>query len=160
FADEPKPSPIVPVAGEDPPPPPVPAAPGARGRAGADNRDARGWVSDAQPVPVARPAWAEQNILPAPFVDDLGRARLKDEVELLEAQMNVKQAHVRAAERGVKAAATGLDRVKNLRDKGVVSSEQISNAEEAYEKAVSELEIRQAELKEHAVRMAQAKRRM
>src|SRR5262249_17969778 len=66
----------------------------------------------------------------------------------------------RAAERGLKSAMTAFERVQKLRNQGAVSAEQVDAAQETVEKATSELEIRKAELQEHAVRVNQAKRRL
>jgi septal ring factor EnvC (AmiA/AmiB activator) len=151
FADEPKPTPaVVPASADEPPAPPAVAPPAARWRGGDD----RVWVADAGV------GWTAQNTPAAYYVDDAGRARLKDEVELLEAQMNVKKAHLTAAERGVKSATGAYDRIKKLAGQGTVSQEEVAKAEEGVEKAMSEIDIRKAELQEHMVRLKQAMRRL
>jgi hypothetical protein len=73
--------------------------------------------------------------------------------------MDVKRAHLTAAERGMKGAAGTLDRIKRAAGQGTISQEEVAKAEEAFEKAVSEIDIKKAEFREHEVRLKQAKRR-
>lgn len=85
---------------------------------------------------------------------------LSDELELLEAQKDVKMALVTAAERNLKTTDLTISRLSKLAEQGAISAEQVVAAQEAHNKALSEIEIRKAELKEHMVRIAQVKRRM
>jgi hypothetical protein len=149
LADEPKPAPVILASADEPPAPPAL-------RAQAEN-NFRTWqlgITEPQPVPAGPQALPR---VPTAAADS---AHLRDDLELLEAQMNVKQAHVRAAERAIKSAMMTSERVQKLRNQGAVSAEQIDAAQEAVEKATSEMEIRKAELQEHAVRVSQAKRRL
>jgi hypothetical protein len=86
---------------------------------------------------------------------ELGHA--KDEVELLAAQREIKRAHLRAAEAAAAFSKTQLDRFQRVA--GVRESE-LSSLQAAAAGAAAQLDIRKAELIEHEVRMAQAKRRL
>jgi beta-lactamase regulating signal transducer with metallopeptidase domain len=149
FADEPKPARVIAASADEPPAPPA-----LRARAEDNFRTWQLGLTEPQPVPAGPQALPR---VPAAAADS---AHLRDDLELLEAQMNVKQAHVRAAERGVKAADRTLALLKEASAKGAAAVGDLFHAEEAFDKAASELEIRKAELQEHAVRVTQAKRRL
>lgn len=162
LADEPKPASSATTVAEDPPPPPEPPPPATRWRVTDDGNRARA-VEEYKRlgnVQSTAPAADASRFTTSPYLDESAKTRLKDEVELLEAQMEVKRAHIRAAERGVKAATTAFDRMKQARNSGAVSAEQYGQAEEALEKSISELDIRKAEMNEHQVRLTQTKRRL
>jgi beta-lactamase regulating signal transducer with metallopeptidase domain len=154
LADEPKPPPAV-ADVDDPPPVPPPPAAVDRSRA-ADEFRRHGMRDEADMLPPAAPqvAWTTQPDARS------GQADLRDEVELLEAQLTTKRAHVRAAERGLKSAATSYDLIRKMAQQGTVSQEEVGKAEATLGNAESELEIRKAEMDEHQVRLKQAKRRL
>ena len=87
-------------------------------------------------------------------------SRLRDDLELLEAQGATKAAQVKAAEVAVRAAERRLALVKGQAGQGVVPMFELAAVQSEAENAHAQLEIRQAELKEHFVRVKQAKRRL
>jgi hypothetical protein len=85
-------------------------------------------------------------------------ARLRDELELLEAAGQTKAAHVRAAEVAVAAAARQLEQLR--RHPGTVAQTEIVAVQNALDSAQAQLDVRKAEMNEHAVKVKQAKRRL
>jgi hypothetical protein len=87
---------------------------------------------------------------------------VRDEVEVLEAQLEVKRALVQAATVASEAAAERFSLMEELRKKGVgaVTGENYSNARFTLTKAKAEVAIRVAEMREPALRLAQARRRL
>jgi beta-lactamase regulating signal transducer with metallopeptidase domain len=157
MADGPKAAPeMLPPLPDDPPPPPVPARPRELAPRGAD--DVRGRMRDDALMIPATDQSLPRSAPPKPPAADVGL--LKDELELLEAQTQVKQAHVRAAERGVKSAERAFSLIKQGVAQGSVSQAELAHSEEVLEKAMSELDIRKAELMEHQVRVRQVARRV
>jgi hypothetical protein len=99
-----------------------------------------------------------------PAADEKARAaRLqdaRDAVELLEAQLQVKEAQLVAVKPAFEAARARLGRVTALHRSGAVTEAVVEQAKSDYEAARAQLAIREAELREPAVRLAQAKRRL
>jgi hypothetical protein len=97
----------------------------------------------------------------APAADD--KARLKearDEVEVLEAQLEVKRAQVAAAKIASDAAAEQQARLAKLAGGGTVTEKEVSAARSAAALAKAQLLIREAELREPLVRLKQARDRL
>jgi hypothetical protein len=84
--------------------------------------------------------------------------RLAEEVELIEAQLDTRKAHVRAAEVAVEAAA----RAYNLLAQAgrAVDAVTLEKAKTALELAKAQADIRKAEMKEVEVKLKHAKRRL
>ena len=106
LADDPRPAPELAAAEEDPPPPSnnIPLA--VTWRTTSDPQF-KAWAVGGQDAPAAVP--------PPPMAvrPRAETANLRDEVELLEAQMHTKEAHVRAAERGGwSRRRSAFDRIK------------------------------------------------
>jgi RNA polymerase sigma factor (sigma-70 family) len=86
--------------------------------------------------------------------------QLRDEVEVLEAQVEVKRAHVKAAQITYAAAQDRLREIEQLHKKGVTPVSQLTQAKTTLSTAEAELMVREAELREPLVRLTQAKRRL
>jgi beta-lactamase regulating signal transducer with metallopeptidase domain len=133
----------------------------------------------ADPPPVAAkaaeraaepPPAAESAVAPSP--EDTARKtsadreraeeieRARDEVELLEVQLRIKQAELQAVRTGVNQAHDRLARIKDLQTRGVVSSEALEKARAEVATLEAQLLIKDAELKEPMVRLKQAQRRL
>jgi chromosome segregation ATPase len=87
-------------------------------------------------------------------------ARLRDEVELLEAAGDTKKAHVRAAEVAVRTAQEKFEFLASMKKKGYIAEGEVSTARNEIEAATAQLDVRKAELNEHLVKVKQAKRRL
>ena len=87
-------------------------------------------------------------------------AQLEEEYESLEASRDVKKAHVKVAEIGVRVAEAGLDRVARHFANKVVSKEEVEKAQLEVDLAKAQLEIRLAEVKEVEVKVKYAKKRL
>jgi hypothetical protein len=85
---------------------------------------------------------------------------LKDEIELLEAQRLVKQAQLDAAITALKGAELAKAIAQKTFEKGAMSQEELAKVAGEKDGAQGQVLIRAAELKEHEVRLAQAKRRL
>jgi hypothetical protein len=85
---------------------------------------------------------------------------LREEFELLEAQRDVRRAHIRAAEIGVKSALISAERIEAIAKNGVVSKEEVEKAKLEVEAAKAQLAIRMAELKEIEIKLKYAKNRL
>jgi hypothetical protein len=127
----------------------------------------------AQPQPAQPPAKAAR---PGQFQPDRGfpadrgfstarvtatrLAALEEEFELTEAQRDVRRAHVRAAEVGVKSAMLNAERLAQIAKNGIISSEELEKGKLEVEAAKAQLEIKLAELKEIEVKVKYAKKRL
>jgi len=87
-------------------------------------------------------------------------AALEEEFELVEAQRDVRRAHVAAAEVGVKSAEVALQNVERIAKNGVVSSQELDKSKLEVEAARAQLQIKMAELKEIEVKVKYAKKRL
>jgi RNA polymerase sigma factor (sigma-70 family) len=87
-------------------------------------------------------------------------ADARDSLELLKAQVEIKQAQVAAALVEAKAAKTKLARMKALGAARAVSQEEMDNAQSAVDSAEAQVRIRQAEMKESLLRVKQAEKRL
>ncbi len=133
------------ILAQDPPPaaPPVPVAPPV---------PARPVVQPAQPVPLPVP--------PRLIMGNAARvAQLEEEMETLEAALDVKKAHVKAAEVSVDAAKARHDLVVRA-VAGSQTEVQILTAKFDHELAKAQLGVRQAEVKEVEVKVKYAKKRL
>jgi beta-lactamase regulating signal transducer with metallopeptidase domain len=86
--------------------------------------------------------------------------QLKDELELLVAQRETKQAMVRVAEADLKIATIKLSNTARLAQQNVVSQQEVNLVRNAAASAEAQLAVRKGELKEQDVKIAQAKRRL
>jgi beta-lactamase regulating signal transducer with metallopeptidase domain len=84
----------------------------------------------------------------------------REEVELLEAQMEVKKARVDAAKVAVEGAQASLKRMETLYKSNVVTVEEIEKVRLELRTRQLDVHIREAELREPAVRLRQARRRL
>jgi hypothetical protein len=153
--------PWSPTRADDPPTPaPAPPAdplPRAAPRATPAPAAPRPPTNDRPPVTPTTPA-PGPTTRPVRTGEDADR--LGDELELLTAQREVKRAHVRVAEAALNQAENSYRRAQALRKSDAISQEEADKARNELEGAKAQLEVRVAELKEHDVRMAQAKRRI
>jgi hypothetical protein len=86
--------------------------------------------------------------------------RLEEELELLEAQRDIKKAYVKAAEVGIKAADAGLEKILRIVASGATSKEDADKARVEVDIAKAQYEIRVAEMKEVEVKIKHAKKRL
>jgi beta-lactamase regulating signal transducer with metallopeptidase domain len=84
----------------------------------------------------------------------------RDEIELLQAQVDVKRAELVEGEAHVKQAQRHLERVNALGATGAISQEEIAKAQDQVELSRARLEPKVAQLKEAMVRLEQARRRL
>jgi beta-lactamase regulating signal transducer with metallopeptidase domain len=84
----------------------------------------------------------------------------KDEVELLQAQLEVKRAELQEGEARLKQAAQRLERVRQLSAKGAISEGEVAKLKDDVELAQAQLEPKRAQVREAEVRLVQAKRRL
>lgn len=110
----------------------------------------------AQPGGFAQPAnpFGTARVTPATL------SRYEEEAEVLDAQLDVKKAYIKAAEVAVAGSKLKLDRAIKLEANKAVSSEDVALAKFEMETAVAQLEIRKAEAKEVEVRVKFAKKRV
>jgi beta-lactamase regulating signal transducer with metallopeptidase domain len=132
-----------------------PAGEKPTGDRAAESPPARGTAK----VPPLAPAGPEEN---------LGAARdrqeqiqsLRDEVELLEAQLEAKQAQLKAAKVALDRAHQRLVRLEGFYKNGAVPEATMLQAQQEEATLEAELLVKEAELKEPAVRLKQAQRRL
>jgi beta-lactamase regulating signal transducer with metallopeptidase domain len=94
----------------------------------------------------------------AGFTEQVEQAR--DEMELLEANLEVKRALFAAAEKTFAQARRYADRIAQLNKSGAVSEGEYQAALQKAEEAEAQLLVKRAELREPEVRLLQAKRRL
>jgi hypothetical protein len=85
---------------------------------------------------------------------------LEEEFELVEAQRDVRRAHVMAAEVGVRAAEITLERVSGIAKTGIVTREELEKAKLEVDAAKAQLQIKMAEMKEVEIKVKYAKQRL
>ncbi len=124
-------------------------------------------AQDVKPAEPAQPKVAQPKIVPAqPLpvrpvqVTALKMAQLEEEFETVEAHRDVRKAHVRAAEVGVRVAEITLDRLSRAAASNAVAKEEVERAKLDVELAKTQVEIRLAELKEVEVKVKYAKKRL
>lgn len=125
-------------------------------------------VKPAAPVQPALPKAiqpkAVQPVQPLPIrpiaVTALKMAQLEEDFETVEAHRDVKKAHVKAAEVGVRVAEINLDRLSRLASSNAVAKEEVEKAKLDVDLAKAQVEIRMAELKESEVKVKHAKKRL
>lgn len=119
-------------------------------------------AQDPAPKPVQPKAVqpAIQPILPRPTtVTALKMAQLEEDFELVEAQREVKKAHVKAAEVAVGAKKSVYELSSKVTG-GSTTNTEFRAAKFEFEMAQAELEIRVAEVKEIEVKVKHAKKRL
>jgi beta-lactamase regulating signal transducer with metallopeptidase domain len=84
----------------------------------------------------------------------------RDEVELMEANLEVKRALIEAAQQAVNQAHLQLQRNEQLRKQGAISEGEYQVAVQKVQDTETQLRIKRAELREPEVRLMQAKRRL
>src|SRR5262249_40167675 len=125
---------------------------------------------DAAPDGLADAVWKE-NLAAVRFdreqrakADEQQRAaqleQARDEVELLEPQLRVKEADLKAARAGLQLAQQSLAQYKLLNERGGVTPQEFVKAQGEVTKAETELIIKEAALQEPLVRLKQAQRRL
>src|SRR5262245_16193166 len=87
-------------------------------------------------------------------------AKLKDEVELLEAKLGVWKAKVAGAEELASIAKEFLTKLKAAEEKGVAAHSDLVGVMQTYTRATGDLRVYQAELKVAEVKLTQARRRL
>jgi beta-lactamase regulating signal transducer with metallopeptidase domain len=112
----------------------------------------------------AAPQQGQRAVRPPRTVQQQNRAeqieKLRDEIELLEVQFEVKQAQLAAAEQAVTLAMQRLKRVEQIASQGAISMEERERARTEAETQKIQLQVKRAELKEPAVLLKQARRRL
>lgn len=114
----------------------------------------------AQPERRANPFGQPDRGFPSARVTATRMATLEEEFELVEAQRDVRRAHVQAAEVGVRAAEITLERVSGIAKTGIVTREELEKAKLEVEAAKAQLQIKMAEMKEVDVKVKYAKKRL
>jgi beta-lactamase regulating signal transducer with metallopeptidase domain len=105
------------------------------------------------PAPVARPPRLT-NL--APQADNAQSVR--DEIELLEAQVQIRKAEVSEVGLKIAIAQRRRDRIRNLAGTGAISSEEQEKAQDDVELLKAQLAPKEAQLHEAEVRLRQARR--
>jgi beta-lactamase regulating signal transducer with metallopeptidase domain len=142
-------APARPAAEQPPDPPLVPRTPAAPAPESPPFRRAKVFPpTDRAPQPEA-PAGRD-------LAELIQKAR--DEVELLEAQVEVKRAQLKAAAAALEFARQNFARVQRLA--GAVSSEELRRVQAEVTRQEAEVTIKQAELRVPEVHLAQARRRL
>jgi hypothetical protein len=109
----------------------------------------------AAAVPQAAAQRALDNISPAERLE-----AAKDEVELLEAQLDVKRSQLAEAEAKLGQAKRRLETRAALRKQNALSAEELDQARGEVEVLMSQLRTKRAELREPEIRLKQAKQRL
>jgi multidrug resistance efflux pump len=119
-------------------------------------------ADDPKPVRPAQPALQPPGGLqPRPVpVAPAQLMQLEEDLEMAEAARDVRKAHVKLAELGVRAAEVDLERLTRLAAGGAITKEEAEKAKVMVEVAKAQLEIRVAELKEVEVKVKYAKKRL
>jgi RNA polymerase sigma factor (sigma-70 family) len=88
--------------------------------------------------------------------------QVRDEIEVLEAQLAVKSAQLQASKIACTVARERWDRMQQITGKApsVVSESEITKAKQAAALAEAEMRVREAEVREPTVRLSQARRRL
>src|SRR5262249_6616689 len=84
----------------------------------------------------------------------------RDDVELLEAQLDIKRAEVGEVEARLKLAVRRLEKIKSLDKYRRVSRECVEQAQGEAEVVTAQLTTKKAQVREVEVRLRQAKRRL
>jgi hypothetical protein len=113
-----------------------------------------------QPEPKGFPFGQPERGFPTPRVTAARMAALEEEFELVEAQRDVRRAHVQAAEIGLKGAELTMQNMERIAKNGVVSSQELDKAKLDVEAAKAQMQIKMAELKEIEVKVKYAKKRL
>lgn len=87
-------------------------------------------------------------------------ARYEEEAEVLEAQLDVKKAYIKAAEASLAGVRVKFANITTLQRKNVVSKDELDLAKSDLDLAEANLEIRKAEMKEVEVKVKYAKKRL
>ncbi len=106
-----------------------------------------------QPGVQGQPGWPR--VLPG-----MALLHLEEEVELAEAQGDVRRAHLMAAEVALKAAQINLENTRKLVTEGAATRDNLDRAMIGVEAAKAQIAVRQAELREGEVRIKYAKKRL
>lgn len=121
-------------------------------------------ADDPKPAPVAPLAVQPNPGRPVPLpLRPFGPARilqLEEEVESLEANIEVKKTQIKAAEIGVQLAEVNLKRHLELFKSAAIPEDVVQKAKLEVGAAKVQVELRQAELKEVVVRLKYAKKRL
>lgn len=107
-------------------------------------------ASDAQPAPTTTPR--NYNLT----TSGPANQQSHDEIELLEAQLMTKRAHLQVAKAAIYAADRKLDLLKS----SSAPKMEIYQAEDERNLARAKLDVQEAELREHEIKLKQAKRRL
>jgi hypothetical protein len=107
------------------------------------------------------PAQPLQPVQPRPLPVTAARmTQLEEEFELAEAGRDVKRAHLKVAELGVRGAEIEVERLNRLAANGIVDKETLEKAKLDVDVAKVQVEVRGAELKEAEVKVKYAKKRL
>ena len=147
-ADPPRPVGAAPVAD------PQPARPVNPPRRATAEPSPAAASPQLDPLPISAPA-ANIPHLPGEAVE-----RLKDEVDLLAVQLPARRAAVRIARNALLRAEGAVSLVQVRVEKGLSQVEELREAKLDVEDARAQIEVRESELQEHELRIAQAKRRL
>lgn len=84
----------------------------------------------------------------------------KDEVELMQVQVGMRTAELQEVEVRLKAAQRRVSHLKQMRERGAVSEDELSKEQEAVEILTVQMEPKRAQIREAEIRLRQAKRRL
>lgn len=135
-----------------------PPAPAGREQAAAS--DTRAEPTDLAQDPARAPRTTTKIQPDAGLTRDGEIQQANDEIELLEAQVAVKRAQVRAAAVGVEQAKKRRENTQKLFKQGVVGIEEVERAGGDVTAAEAQVQVKEAELREPEVRLKQARRRL
>jgi RNA polymerase sigma factor (sigma-70 family) len=86
--------------------------------------------------------------------------KARDEIEQLEAQLEVKKAHIQVARANLQTAQARLQGLQGVAQAGAVGKPELDQVRFGVVAAEAQLHVKEAELKEPAVRLKQARRRL
>jgi beta-lactamase regulating signal transducer with metallopeptidase domain len=86
--------------------------------------------------------------------------QLRDDIELLEVQVQIKRAEVAAAQLKLKEVRTKLRRYERLAKTNAISQQEVEDAQAKAATAEAQVRVKEAELREPEVRLRQARQRL
>ena len=140
------------------------AQPGAAAKAPPDDPaskpPAKKDVSPYQPPNIALVEKGDAKRYALGLVSSQSVDEAKDEIELLQAQLQIKEAEALEAQARYEQARKRLDRLKDLKGKGVLSQEEFAKAEDEAALMRAQLEPKEAQIAEAKIRLGHARRRL
>ena len=119
-----------------------------------------GFIRDFEPVDFEPVDMRQVPMAPGSAVSPESIQNLRDEIELLELQRQIKQAQLRGTAAGTTRLKNKIQRAQQLVKNGSVSSTDVEDAMAELESQQAQIQVKEAELKEADVRLRQARRRL